>query len=1201
MVQREGLTEAEYRGTRFADWPIDLKGNGDVLALTRPDILERIHRRYLDAGADIIETNTFSSQAISQADYGMESLVRELNLEATRAALRAARAAEAATPGRRCWVAGALGPTNRALSLSPDVSNPAFRAVTFDQVREAYAEQVDALVEGGVDAILIETIFDTLNAKAAIIATEEVFARRGVRLPILISVTITDASGRTLSGQTLEAFWTSIRHARPLTIGINCALGAAQMRPYVELLSRIADTATLIYPNAGLPNAFGEYDETPAQTAAILREFVEQGWINGLGGCCGTTPEHIGAIARAVADLPPRAIPHRPPVTAYAGLEVLELRPETGFIMVGERTNVTGSRKFARLIKSGAFDEALEVARQQVEGGANILDVNMDEALLDARASITHFLNLVASEPSISRLPIMIDSSDFSVIEAGLACVQGRAIVNSISLKEGEDTFRHHARVCRAHGAAVLVMAFDETGQAVTVDHRVTIAHRACAILEQEGFSQHDVIFDPNVLAIGTGIEEHATYAADFIEATRRLKRELPHMRISGGISNLSFAFRGNDTVREAINAAFLYHAISAGLDMGIVNAGQLAVYQDIEPGLLERVEDLLFNRRPDATERLIEYSATLASGPRAEVRVDAWRQAPVARRIEHALVHGIDSFIEADTAEALAELGRPLAVIEGPLMSGMGIVGDLFGVGKMFLPQVVKSARAMKRAVAWLVPHLEAEKAANPGAASSRGRILLATVKGDVHDIGKNIVSVVLACNNYDILDLGVMVPTDRIVDTAIAEGVDAIGLSGLITPSLEEMVHVATAMQRRGLRIPLLIGGATTSRRHTAVRIAPVYDGPVVHVLDASRAVGVTSALLSTEQRGAFDERNRAAQADDRTRHAERQSTRLLTLDEARRNALTLDLDLDMAPPPPRYGVHVIPDLPLAELIPLIDWSPFFAAWELKAAYPRVLSHPDYGPAARELFENAQAMLARLERDRSVRAAGVWGLFAANRDGDDIVLWTDPQRSAVLTRLHMLRQQKAKAGDEQANLCLADFVAPIDSGRTDTLGAFAVTAGLGADELARAFEAAHDDYNAILVKALADRLAEAFAEWVHRHARRFWGYDPDEALSTEQLIAEQYRGIRPAPGYPACPDHTEKTTLFSLLDPGPLGLSLTESMAVSPASSVSGWILGARTARYFTVGPVARDQVESYATRKGIRVSEAEKWLAPNLSYDP
>ena len=1195
MIQRHRLSDADLRGTRFADWPRELKGNGDLLALTQPDLLESIHCDYLRAGADIIETNTFSSQRISQADYGMEELSRELNLAAVAAARRAVARVEAETPGRRRFVAGAIGPTNRSLSLSPDVNNPGFRAATFDEVRAAYAEQVEALLDGGVDLLLVETIFDTLNAKAAIVAMEEVFERRQSRVPLMISVTVTDGSGRTLSGQTLEAFWYSIAHARPLTIGINCALGAAQMQPYVETLSRIADCYTLIYPNAGLPNAFGEYDEQPEETAAILRDYAANGWLNGVGGCCGTTPDHIAAIARATADLPPRQIPTPVRRSRYTGMELLELREETGFVMVGERTNVTGSAKFARLIRAGAFDEALEVARSQVEGGANILDVNMDEAMLDAPSAMTTFLNLVASEPAIARLPLMLDSSDFRVIEAGLKCAQGKVIVNSLSLKEGEAAFRRQAAICRRFGAAVLVMAFDETGQATETEHRLRIANRAVAILREEGFAAEDIIFDPNVLAIGTGMEEHASYAADFIASVRALKADHPAMRLSGGISNLSFAFRGNAEVREALNAAFLYHAIAAGLDMGIVNAGQLAVYREIEPTLLSLVEDLIFNRHAEATERLIAHAATMTTQERAAARVDAWRAGTVEERLSHALVHGIDAHIEADTEEALRTLGRPIAVIEGPLMAGMSVVGDLFGAGKMFLPQVVKSARAMKRAVAWLVPHMEAERRANPQDATARKRILLATVKGDVHDIGKNIVSVVLACNNFEIEDLGVMVPTERIVEAASRPEIDLIGLSGLITPSLEEMVLVAESLRRAGISKPLLIGGATTSRRHTAVKIAPSYAGAVVHVLDASRAVGVAGSLLSDELRAGFLAENAALQERERARHADRQAVKLLSISDARANAEFASRT--GAAPRVSPMMQSFESLPIETLFPYIDWSPFFAAWEMKASYPRILKHPEYGTAAQELLDQAKRMLDRIAADGSLTANGRFALFPANRDGDDIIVWDASGRQRE--RLCMLRQQKPKPGEEQANLCLSDFLLPAAEG-ADMMGAFAVTAGLGADALAASYEAAHDDFNAILVKSLADRLAEAFAEYLHEQARRSWGIEPQTPLTTDALIAERYQGIRPAPGYPACPDHTEKEKLFALLGADALGLSLTESMAMAPAASVSGWYFGAERARYFTVGPLGRDQVVSYAERKGMPLREVERWLAPYLHYD-
>ncbi|MCB9506480.1 MAG: methionine synthase [Myxococcales bacterium] len=1197
MIQRRGLTEADYRGQRFSEWPSDLKGNNDLLVLTRPDVIEDIHLEYLRAGADVIETNSFNAQRISQADYGMEELSYELNLEAARVARRAADLVTASDPTRPRFVAGALGPMNRALSLSPDVNDPGFRAVSYDQVREAYLEQTRGLLDGGVDALLVETVFDTLNAKAALHAISDELEARGLDVPVLVSVTITDASGRTLSGQTLEAFLTSMEHARPWSVGINCALGGREMRPYMEELSGLASCYASCYPNAGLPNAFGEYDEGPRETAAILREFAEQGWVNMVGGCCGTTPDHIAAIAAAVADVAPRVPSVRPSsATRVSGLEPYSIAAGSNFTMVGERTNVTGSARFARLIKSGDYDAALKVARQQVEGGANVIDVNLDEGMLDSVEAMTRFLNLVAAEPDIARVPVMIDSSDFRVLEAGLKCVQGKAIVNSISLKEGEDVFRAQARLIRRYGAAVLVMAFDESAQATGIEDRVRIAERAFGILVDEvGFAPTDVIFDPNILAIGTGIEEHARYAVDFIEATRRIKAACPGIKISGGVSNLSFAFRGNDRVREAMHAAFLYHAISAGMDMGIVNAGQLEVYEEILKELLERVEDVILDRRPDATERLISFAATVAGDGRQRETDDAWRSLPVDKRIEHALVTGVADHIEIDAEEARVALGSPLAVIEGPLMAGMQVVGDLFGVGKMFLPQVVKSARAMKKAVAYLTPFMEEERAA--GAATSRGTIVLATVKGDVHDIGKNIVGVVLACNSYRIVDLGVMVPAATILERAAAEGADIIGLSGLITPSLDEMVHVAKEMSRLNMQCPLLIGGATTSRRHTAVKIAPHYDPPVVHVLDASRAVGVVGSLLSSELRSAFVAENERLLEADRARHAERRATELLSYADAVANRLTTDWV--SAPParPSACGVwRVSPSL--EELIELIDWSPFFATWELRAAYPRVLEHPELGEAARELFANAQTMLRDIVANQRLRPSGVWGMFAANSSGDDVVVWTDDSRTAEAARLCMLRQQRRKPGEEQANLSLADYVAPAPS--ADYVGAFAVTAGLGLDAWVAELEADHDTYGSIMAKALADRLAEAFAEWVHREARRAW-YAPDESLPLETLLRDEYRGIRPAPGYPACPDHTEKRTLFSLLNAESVGIGLTESLAMAPASSVSGWMFGHPEAHYFTVAPVAADQVESYARRKQLPIREVERWLGPALAYDP
>ena len=1201
MIQRYRLSEADYRGERFANWHCDVKGNNELLCLTRPDIILAIHREFLDAGADILETNTFSAQVISQADYDMQELSRELNLAAAQLARQAADEYTAANPAKPRFVAGAIGPTNRTLSLSPDVNDPAFRAVTYDQVREAYREQVEALIDGGIDLFLVETIFDTLNAKAALHAISDVQHARGTRIPILISVTITDASGRTLSGQTTEAFWYSIEHARPLAVGLNCALGGNEMRPYVRELARLADCAVLCYPNAGLPNAFGEYDETPDDMGRIIREFADEGWVNIVGGCCGTTPDHIAAIARAIADAPPRKPVARQTLSRYSGLEPLLVRPESNFIMVGERTNVTGSKRFARLIKSGDYEEALSVARQQVEGGANVIDINMDEGLLDSLNAMSHFLRMVASEPDISRVPIMIDSSKFEVIEAGLKCVQGKAIVNSISLKGGEEEFRRQGGIVRDFGAAVVVMAFDEEGQAVDVPHRLKIVDRAYRILVEEvGFRPEDIIFDPNILAIGTGIEEHNDYAVAFIEATRLIKQKYPAVKISGGVSNLSFSFRGNDRVREAMHSVFLYHAIKAGMDMGIVNAGQLEVYEEIPPDLLERVEDVVLNRREDATERLITFAETIKGGGKEQVVDLAWRNAPVADRLRHALVTGNVDFIEVDTEEARQQFDAPLHVIEGPLMAGMQVVGDLFGQGKMFLPQVVKSARAMKKAVAWLMPYMEAEKAKNPDA-RARGKILLATVKGDVHDIGKNIVGVVLACNNYEIIDLGVMVSTEKILSEAKRLDVDVIGLSGLITPSLDEMVGVAREMKRLGFTVPLLIGGATTSRRHTAVRIAPEYPHEIVHVIDASRAVGVVSALLSDEQKPAFAAENLRVQAEDREKYSQRSSTKLLSYAQAIENRAQPEWSSYQPPRPEFTGSRVI-EVPIADLVPFIDWSPFFSTWELKGSYPRILKHPTMGAAAQELFDNAQRMLTSLIEGGELKARGVYGFFPAAAEGDDIVLYTDESRSAELERLSMLRQQKVKAGEEQHNLSLADWVAPATANVPDWMGMFAVTSGIGLDAIVARFDADHDDYNSIMAKALADRLAEAFAEYLHLKVRKEWGYGAEEDLPVEELIREKYRGIRPAPGYPACPDHTEKGKLFTLLDVTPrIGLSLTESYAMTPTAAVSGWYFSHPSAHYFTVGPVAADQVESYARRKRMKLSDIERWIAPNLSYDP
>jgi 5-methyltetrahydrofolate--homocysteine methyltransferase len=1224
MIQRRGLTEADYRGERWANHPHELKGNSDVLVITRPDVILDIHRLYLEAGADLVETNTFSGQAISQADYALEDASYDINVAGARLARQACDEYTAKTPEKPRFVAGSLGPTNRTLSISPDMNDPSARAVTFDQMKDAYRTQVRGLIDGGSDVLLYETITDTLNTKAALVATEEVFEEKGVRLPILISATITDRSGRTLSGQTVEAFWISIAHARPFSVGLNCALGAKDMAPYLEELSKAATTRISCYPNAGLPNQFGAYDELPAQTSALLHDFAARGWVNIVGGCCGTTPEHIAAIAAAVKTLPPRPVPgdartevrafvpstqHEAPGTQhpapgtddlfgrFSGLEPLVIRPDSNFQMIGERTNVTGSAKFARLIKAGDYQTAVEVALDQVRGGANILDVNMDEGMLDSERAMTTFLNFLATEPEVARVPFMIDSSKWSVIEAGLKCVQGKPIVNSISLKEGEADFLAKARTIHRFGAGVIVMAFDEQGQAETVARKVEICERAFRLLTGvAGFDPTDIIFDPNILAVATGIEEHNEFAKNFIEATRIIKQRCPGARISGGVSNLSFSFRGNDVVREAMHSAFLYHAIAAGMDMGIVNAGQLAVYEDIPKELLERVEDVIFNRRPDATERLVEFADSVkGSGKKRELDL-AWREKSVEERLSFALVHGVVDFIDEDTEEARKKYGRPLSIIEGPLMDGMKTVGDLFGAGKMFLPQVVKSARVMKKAVAWLEPYMEEEKAAGGG--TPQGKVLMATVKGDVHDIGKNIVGVVLGCNNYKVIDLGVMVHQDVILRTAEEQSVDLIGLSGLITPSLDEMVSVAREMERRGLKTPLLIGGATTSKQHTAVKIAPEYSGPVTHVLDASRAVEVVSKLLSATDHAGFVAATRADQESLRAHYGSRQAKPLLTLATARANRLKIDWAKADLPVPCFLGRREV-TVSLADLVPFIDWTFFFHAWELKGRVPAIFDHPEYGAAARDLYENAQALLRRIVDNRLLTARGVYGFWPAASAGDDIVLYSDEARDQPLLRFNMLRQQEPIA-DGRPNRSLADFVAPGDSGRRDYLGAFVVTAGLGADDLVGRFEADLDDYSAIMVKALADRFAEAFAEYLHAQARRDWRYGQDEHLSAEDLAAEKYRGIRPAFGYPACPDHTEKGKLFTLLDAGRQGIALTDSFAMTPAASVSGLYFANPDARYFMVGRIGADQVKDYADRKGMPVDEVERWLAPNLSYD-
>jgi len=1199
MLQAEGLEEADFRGERFREHPRDLRGDNELLVLTRPDVVRRIHDAYCAAGADVIETNTFGATRIAQADYAMQAVVPELNREAARLAREVADAWSVRTPEKPRFVAGAIGPTNRTLSISPDVNDPALRSLTFDELREAYREQAQALVEGGVDLLLVETIFDTLNAKAAIVAIDELFEQLGRALPLIISVTITDKSGRTLSGQTLDAFWTSIAHARPLLVGLNCSLGADDMRPYLAELAERVPTFTSCYPNAGLPNAFGAYDETPEQTADKLREFAESGFVNLVGGCCGTTDAHIRRIAEALGGLPPRRVPERETgISRFSGLETYEIRSDSNFTMIGERTNVTGSRRFANLIKKGDYQTAVEVAIDQVRNGANLIDVNMDEGMLDSEQAMTTFLNMLASEPEASRVPIVIDSSKWSVIEAGLKCVQGKGVVNSISLKEGEEAFLEKARTVQRYGASVVVMAFDEAGQADTTERKVEICQRAYGLLtERAGFDASDIIFDPNILAIATGIEEHSDYAKNFIEATRIIKQTCPGARISGGVSNLSFSFRGNERVREAIHTAFLYHAIAAGLDMGIVNAGQIGVYADIEKELLEHVEDILFNRRPDATERMVTLAETVkGSGQKKELDL-SWREASVEERLSYALVHGVVDFIVADTEEARKKYPRPLHVIEGPLMDGMKIVGDLFGAGKMFLPQVVKSARAMKKAVAYLEPFMEAEKA---GERAPQGRIVMATVKGDVHDIGKNIVGVVLGCNNYHVVDLGVMVPCDKILDTAVEQRCDLVGLSGLITPSLDEMVHVAKEMERRGLQLPLLIGGATTSKQHTAVKIAPKFGGTTVHVHDASRAVGVVASLLDPKRRRDLDAANRQAQDQLRYVYSGRQERPLLSYAEALENRLRLEWREEDNPVPSFLGRRVVEDLDLDEIARYIDWTFFFSAWELKGKFPKILDHPKYGEAARELYDNAQKLLRRIIDERLLIHRGVYGFWPAASDGDDIVLYADEGHDRELLRFNMLRQQGVQP-EGKPNRSLADFIAPVGSGVGDHLGAFAVTAGIGAAEFAEAFEREHDDYNAIMVKAIADRLAEAFAECLHQRARREWGYGKDENLSNEDLIAERYRGIRPAFGYPACPDHTEKFKLFELLDAPEVGIRLTENAAMLPAASVSGLYFAHPAARYFTVGRIDRDQVETYAAHKGMPLEELERWLSPSLGYDP
>ena len=1208
MVQSYPLTEEDFRGAHFIGHSHDLKGNNDILSLTRADIIAEIHNGFLAAGSDIIETNTFSSTSIAQADYALEGEAYRLNVESARLARSVADAWEAKDVTRPRYVAGAIGPTNRTASISPDVNDPGKRNVSYDELRAAYAEATRGLIEGGADIILVETIFDTLNAKAAVHAVQDVFDEIGITLPLIISGTITDRSGRTLSGQTTEAFWNSLRHAAPFAIGLNCALGADEMRPYVAEIARVADTRVCIYPNAGLPNEFGEYDQTGAQMAEIVREFAQSGYINILGGCCGTTPDHIKHIADIVEGIAPRVVTAKTPYLRLSGLEPFTLTPEIRFVNVGERTNVTGSAKFRRLISEGDYEEALNVARQQVESGAQIIDVNMDEGMLDGEAAMTRFLNLIATEPEIARVPIMIDSSKWSIIEAGLKCVQGKAIVNSISLKEGEDAFLTHARLCQRYGAAVIVMAFDEQGQADTAARKFEICQRSYKLLtEQVQFLPEDIIFDPNIFAVATGIDEHNNYAVDFIEATQRIRAELPHAHVSGGVSNISFSFRGNEPVREAMHAAFLYHSIQAGMDMGIVNAGQLAVYEDIKPDLLKAVEDVLLNRTSDGTDKLLEIAEGYRGQKTASTGADlSWREKDVAARLQHSLVNGIGDYIDEDTEEARLALGRPLNVIEGPLMDGMNHVGDLFGAGKMFLPQVVKSARVMKRAVAYLEPFMDAEKLASGEAdvRSSAGKVLMATVKGDVHDIGKNIVGVVLQCNGYEVIDMGVMVPAADILARAREENVDIIGLSGLITPSLDEMCHVAAEMERLEIDVPLLIGGATTSKVHTAVKINPNYKrGQVVYVTDASRAVGVASKLLADDKSAAYKQEIRADYEKMATAHARNpQGRSRATIGDARANRLTLNFQ-DPAPyRPQKLGLTEFADFNLAELRPFIDWTPFFQSWDLHGKYPQILEDKVVGEAARSLFRDAQDMLDQMIAEKWLTAKAVIGFWPANSDGDDIIVFDEDGKSE-LGRFHTLRQQMDRRDSDRPNFALSDYIAPVGSGITDYIGGFAVTTGHGEDLIAKQFEDKDDDYSSILSKALADRLAEALAERMHQLVRtQYWGYAKDEVLDNDGLIAEEYLGIRPAPGYPAQPDHTEKEFLFELLEAeSRAGISLTESFAMWPGAAVSGLYFGHPEAKYFGVGKIERDQVEDYAKRKGIDRATCERWLAPILNYTP
>jgi 5-methyltetrahydrofolate--homocysteine methyltransferase len=1204
MIQARKLTEKGFRGERFAGHGKDLKGCNDLLCLTQPNLITDIHVQYLEAGADIVETNTFNSTSISMADYRLESFVYEMNVAGARAAKTAAEQVMNKFPERTCLVAGAIGPTNRTCSISTDVNSASTRGVTFEELVAAYYEQARGLVDGGADLLLVETIFDTLNSKAAFFAIAKLFDERKIQLPLMASVTfIQTGSNRGVTGQTVEAFWNSISHVPLLSVGMNCALGPKEMRPLIEELARIAPIYVSTHPNAGLPDPLlpTGFPETPESLAPQLREWAENGWLNIVGGCCGTTPAHIQKLAEAVKELRPRPLPKVDPYLRLSGLESLTVRPESNFINIGERTNVTGSPIFAKMILNGDFEKAVSVARQQVEGGAQIIDVNMDEGMLDSKAAMEKFLRLIAGESDIARVPVMIDSSKWEVIEAGLRCVQGKGVVNSISLKEGEEKFIVQAKLIRRYGAAVVVMAFDERGQADTYERKIEVCARSYKILtEQVGFPPQDIIFDPNILTVGTGIEEHNSYAVNFIEATRWIKANLPLAKVSGGVSNISFSFRGNNPVREAMHSAFLYHAIKAGMDMGIVNPGMLTVYEEIPADLLELVEDVLLNRRADATERLVAFAGTVKEKGKVEVKDEAWRDGTVEERLSHALVKGLTDFIDEDVEEARQKYGKPLHVIEGPLMDGMNVVGDLFGSGKMFLPQVVKSARVMKKAVAYLTPFLEAEKQQAQDN-SKRTKLVFATVKGDVHDIGKNIVGVVLGCNNYDVVDLGVMVPADKIIDTAIEEKADMIGLSGLITPSLDEMVHVAGEMKRRGLKIPLLIGGATTSKRHTAVKIAPAYDCETIHVVDASRAVPVVGALIKPDTRRALDAQNRKDQEEIRVQFENRAGTQLMTYEEAVRHRLHTEWDEHHIAVPEFVGARELKNFPLAELVPFIDWSPFFHTWEMRGRYPDLLNDPARGPAARELFANAQELLRRIVKKKLLTAHAVYGFFPANSEGDDIIVYADSTRARELTRFHTLRQQKeSQAGKPQ--LALADFIAPRESGHVDYLGAFAVTAGHGAQELAEKFDKQNDQYNSIMAKALADRFAEAFAECLHKRVRAEWGYGQHEHLSNEDLIQEKYRGIRPAPGYPSQPDHTEKPILFDLLKASEAtGITLTESFAMYPAASVCGLYFAHAGAHYFAVSSIDKDQVESYAARKGMNVAEAERWLSPILGYEP